>query len=328
MNVNLNSQYAVLRSSAYDINRAARAQGRVVAQLSTGTQDAEFGSGFSQTSSLVNLRSSGLRLRTLESGVVNALSYLETQAQVYQKMSNVVGRMSQLASQMVDQTKETQETDAYLQEFLELSSELSSYRTETFNGRNLMNYLDDDSSVGGAKGTSKETLPVVVSEEGKASLKITQPEVRNGFGPYGYLLGLITPSTAPKADGTGLTTVDQVIDPTQWGQKGFQSVLEDLALHIARNQSEQSQLRLNLDHIREKSFNMDAATSRIGDVDVAGELSNLVKTDLQMRGAIATKTQSNVLADSALRLLSNTDFSSPFIREARLSAGSASSLFV
>jgi flagellin-like hook-associated protein FlgL len=327
MNVNLNSQYAVLRSSAYDINRAARAQGRVVAQLSTGTQDAEPGSGFSQTSSLLNLRSSGLRLRTLESGIVNALSYLETQAQVYQKMSNVVGRMSQLASQMVDQTKNAEETDTYLQEFLELSSELSSYRAATFNGRYLMNYMDDDTGLGASKGTSKETISVAVSEEGKEPLQITQPDIRNASGPYGFLLGLITPSSAPNADGTGISTVAEVIDQGQWGQKGFEGVLDDLSQHLARNQAEQSQLRLNLDHIRERAFNMDAATSRIGDVDVAGELSTLVKTDMQLRGAIATKTQSNVLADSALRLLSNTDFSSPLIQEARLYAASASSLF-
>jgi flagellin-like hook-associated protein FlgL len=326
MNVNLNSQYAVLRSSAYDINRAAKVQGRVVAQLTTGTQDSDSGSGFSQTSALVNLRSSGLRLRTLESGIVNAMSYLETQAQVFRNMSNVVSRMSEVASQMSDQTKGPEEADAYLQEFIQLREELSSYRTATFNGRNVMNYMDDD-ALGGAKGTTRESLPVVVSDGGKTAVEITQADVRNGFGNFGYLLGMITPVTAPNADGNGISAVDEITDEGRWGQKGFQSILDDLAKLLAQNQSEQSQLRLNLDHIREKAFSLDAATSRIGDVDVAGELSSLVKTDLQLRGAIASKTQSNVLADSALQLLSNTDFATPFIREARLVAASASAIF-
>ena len=325
MNVNLNSQYAVLRSSAYDINRAAKVQGRAVAQLTTGSQDMGSGSGASQTSTLVNLRSSGLRLRTIESGVQNALSYLETQAQVFQNMSNVVGRMSQLTSQMTDPTKDTNDIEAYFKEFVELGKELSSYRMASFNGRNLMDYLDDDGN--GSPGADPETLSVVLSEGGEKSQNITQSDVRNSVSPYGYLLGMITASTAPNTDGSGISSISELTDEGLWGQKGFQSVLDDLAKRLSVNQAEQSQLRLNLDRIRERALGMDAATSRIADVDVAGELTSLVKGDLQLHSAAASKTQSNVLADSALQLLSNTDFSSPFIHEARLSAASAASIF-
>jgi hypothetical protein len=63
---------------------------------------------------------------------------------------------------------------------------------------------------------------------------------------------------------------------------------------------------------------VDAALAKVSDVDVASELSSLARTDMQLRGAIATKTQSNVFADSALKLLSSQDFASPFIQESRL----------
>jgi hypothetical protein len=48
---------------------------------------------------------------------------------------------------------------------------------------------------------------------------------------------------------------------------------------------------------------------------------------MQMRGAIATKTQSNVFADSALKLLSGQDFSTPLIREARMAAPWTAAMF-
>jgi hypothetical protein len=62
-------------------------------------------------------------------------------------------------------------------------------------------------------------------------------------------------------------------------------------------------------------------------VDVAHELASMARTDIQLRSAIATKTQSNVLADSALKILSNQDFASPLIQEARLAKASALSMF-
>jgi flagellin-like hook-associated protein FlgL len=102
--------------------------------------------------------------------------------------------------------------------------------------------------------------------------------------------------------------------------------MQDISQRMAVNQTEQSQLRLNLDRIRERMLGTDAATSRVADVDVAQELTVLARTDMQFRGAIATKTQSNVLSDSVLQILSNQDFSSPLIQEARLAAASTRSL--
>jgi hypothetical protein len=88
---------------------------------------------------------------------------------------------------------------------------------------------------------------------------------------------------------------------------------------MAQNQSEQGQLRFNLDKLRERILVTDSTLSRVSDVDVASELTTLARSDMQLRGAVATKTQSNVFADSALKLLSNQDFSTPLIQEARLS---------
>jgi len=333
MNINLNNQYAVLRSTAYDLNQVAKLQSKSVTQLAAGSKTADPTTAGVQAGSVLKLRNSGLRLRALETGVVNAMSFLETQAGVFQQMAGIVGRMSELATQMRDPSKTTEDVKNYFQEVSKLQGELSSYRMAQFNGRNLMNYLNGGSD--GTLGTVPETLSVALSQEADMTLNITQSDFATPSGPFteapfNALLGQITTVTTPNTDGGGYAdpTGDpaNLIDEVQWGQRGFDLVTQSIADRMAVNQSEQSQLRLGLDRIRERMLGTDTATSRVADVDVAQELSVLTRADMQFRGAIATKTQSNVLADSVLKILSNQDFSSPLIQESRLATASTRSM--
>jgi len=325
MNINLNNQYAVLRSAAYDLNQAVKVQSKSITQLAAGSLTADPTQAGAQGSSVLKLRNSGLRLRALETGVVNAISYLETQAGVFQQMSSVVNRMSQLAMQMRDATKSTEDLDSYMKEMSQLQDELSSYRMSQFNGKNLLNYLNGD-ALTQTQGTSPEAMPVALNENGDMSLDVTQSDVSTASGPFNSFLGQITTASTPNTDGTGYTDVASIVDETQWGQKGFELLIQDITQRMTVNQTEQAQLRLNLDRIRERMLGTDFATSQVADVDVAQELAAMSRTDIQLRGAIATKTQSNVLADSALKILSNQDFSSPLIQEARLSVASTLSM--
>jgi flagellin-like hook-associated protein FlgL len=333
MNINLNNQYAVLRSSAYDLNQVAKTQSKIITQIAAGSQTVDPTSAGVQSGSVLKLRNSGLRLRSIETGVVSALSFLEAQAGVFQQMSDVVSRMSQLTTKMRDPSKNAEDLENYFAEVSELRDELSSYRMAQFNGRNLMNYLNGS---GSTQGTVAETLSVSLNEDASSTLNVTQSDVSTQSGPFNFLLGQITPETTPNTDKSGAAdvvfpltvaeTIADFISDTLWGQAGFDLITQDIAQRMAVNQTEQSQLRLNLDRIRERMLGTDAATSRVADVDVAQELTLLARTDIQFRGAIATKTQSNVLADSALQILSNQDFSSPLIQEARLAAASTRSL--
>ena len=323
MNINLNNQYAVLRSSAYDINQVAKTQSKLITQIAAGSQTVDPTSAGVQAGSVLKLRNSGLRLRSIETGVVNAMSYLETQAGVFQQMSSVVNRMSELVDKMRDPTKNAVDVQNYFKEVTELQDELSSYRMAQFNGKNLMNYVTGN---GATQGTEPEILSVALNEDADSSLNVTQANLSASTGPFNGLLGQIPAVYAPRIAETGVAEADELLDEVQWGQTGFNVLTQDIAQRMAVNQTEQSQLRLNLDRIRERMLGTDAATSRVADVDVAQELTVLARTDMQFRGAIATKTQSNVLADSALQILSNQDFSSPLIQEARLATASTRSL--
>jgi flagellin len=310
MNVNLNTQYAVLRSSSNDLDRLLRVQAKSVSQLTTGSQAASADSP-EASGSAVKLRNAGLRLRAVESGIAGAISYLEAQSDVFQSMASVLERISELASRIKDATKSADDKNAYYAEFLELREELSSYRTAQFNGRNLMDYIS---------GAEREVLSVASSEDGVGSVNITQSDI-DAFDSVNTLIGSITAETAPyPVESWFMTGYEDFENEGNLGQTGVQNAIRDLSNLMVVNQSEQTQLRLNLDRVREKIVSTEAAVSRVSDVDVAGELSVLARTDMQLRGAIATKTQSNVFADSALKLLSGQDFSTPLIQEARMGA--------
>jgi flagellin len=327
MNISLTNQYAALRSSAYDLNKATAVQSKSIAKLAAGTLAADPTQAGEQVGSVIKLRNAGLRLRALESGVVNALSFLEAQSGVFQQMSVVVSRMNQLATQMRDATKSVEDLDGYMREASELQDELSSYRMSQFNGKNLMNYLEGDQDAG-TSGTDREVLSVALSENGDSTLEVTQSEMRSLSGPFNSFLGPITTESTPNrvAENSFAFTAADLVDEASWGQKGFDLLIQDIAQRMAVNQTEQGQLRLNLDRIRDRMLGSDVAASRVSDLDVAQELVTLSRSDIQLRGAIATKTQSNVLADSALKILANQDFASPLIQEARLAPASTSSM--
>jgi flagellin-like hook-associated protein FlgL len=267
----------------------------------------------------------------MEAGVVNAISFLEAQSSVFQRMSDAVVRMNQLMSQMSDSTKSDTERGNYFKEIQQLKAEMSSYRSAQFNGKNLLNY---------ETGSTAETLTVAFGEDGLDSAGISQSDllrtsedIRAGAlanqGSYSYftqLLGQIpVVQNLPEDDGLGVTETS-VGDENDWGQVGFDRLIQDIADRVAVNSSEQASLRLGLDRIRERMRSVDDAANRVDSVDVAQELSALTQNDMRLQGALASKTQSNVLADSALKLLFNADFPSPLIQEARLSAPSAAAL--
>jgi flagellin len=318
MSISLNDQYASLRSSAFDLNRLATTQGKRINRLSAGSAVTDPSSAGGEAGSVLKLRNAGVRLRALETGVINAISFLETQAGMFQQMSSVVNRLSQLTVLMRDAVKTDEEVQNYFEEASQLMEELSSYRTAQFNGQDLMNHIYDQNNLG-VLLSGVDQLSVALSEDGKSSATITLADSSTFSETLNTLLGRITDATTPRADLNGVRTSDDLLDQLQWGDKGFDLLIQDLSQRMALNGAEQSALRLNLDRIRDRMLGTEAATSRVADVDVAQELSALARNDMQFRGAIATKTQSNVLADSVLMILSNQDFSSPLIREARMS---------
>ena len=297
--ISLNTAYHSLRSSAQDINAQTKAKSRTVAQLSSGVAQVE--KQGAEASFVYKLRTTVARQRSAAIGMVNAISFLDAQAGALEHIHRNLARMDELATRMRNplqsgadpDTGEQPGLEAYMAEFTKLADEIWDARQASFNGKSLM-------YVTGAR----TSLQVAMSGDGRRTMDLTQSDFSTE-PTWRYLLGTTSPATAPERDPATVyvATPADVADPTVMGGVGFERLLADIANKLAVNQAERSRLEGGLAHARGAAQGTEAAAGVVGDTDVAQAVTALARTDVLTRGALAIRTQANVLSDAALRVL-------------------------
>lgn len=208
----------------------------------------------------------------------NVQSFLQTQEGAFKVADKVLSRMSELAALASDVTKNTTDVQNYWLEFDNLQSELTKLATEKFNGVPLFSAANDE-------------LVVSTSEDGTQTMSITQASI---------------------ADETSMAAViamDEVIfssqDPVQKGanSKLLQDAIQALASMRAQNGSEASRVQFAQDLLKINAINLEAANSRIIDVDVAAESSQLARFQILQQAGTAMLAQANTSQQSLVRLL-------------------------
>ena len=81
------------------------------------------------------------------------------------------------------------------------------------------------------------------------------------------------------------------------------AAIESLATLRAQNGAEQSRLTYALDMLKVNKTNLEAANSRILDVDVAEESTQLARYNILQQSGTAMLAQANQSSQSLLRLL-------------------------
>jgi flagellin len=84
----------------------------------------------------------------------------------------------------------------------------------------------------------------------------------------------------------------------------IQSAIQDLATLRANNGAEQSRLTFAADMLAVNKTNLEAANSRIIDVDVADESTKLARYNILQQAGTAMLAQANQATQSILRLIS------------------------
>jgi flagellin len=202
----------------------------------------------------------------------NAQSYLQTQDGAFQVADKVLSRMSELATLANDPTKNAGDVALYNKEFQELNKQLISLSTEEFNGVSMF-------TSGG------NILQVSTSEDGSQTLGLTQADI-NGSNIASVLL--IDPLTAASAPANTIT---------------IQNAIQDLADMRAQNGAEMSRVNFSMDMLKINEINLEAANSRIIDVDVAAESSQLARFQILQQAGTAMLAQANTSQQSLVRLL-------------------------
>ena len=263
----------------------------------------------------MKLESSINRLAGAEKNIQNAMSFLEVQDGILETVGQIVDRMSELKGLYHDVMKNASDRDSYNNEFKDLQVQLYDMSNEQFNKVSLFaRYTEADGNVPGKYNAGSQldnTLEVYISEEGDAGTKVS---VHKSMLLSALTIHLEnrTPETYENdgsnkvrfanssLDGTGF---DKPIGLADVSVGIFNAAIQNIAGLRSQNGASMSRLRFAADHVSLQRANLTAAKSRIMDVDMAGESTNLAKQTFLVQAAASMLAQANATSDVALILL-------------------------
>jgi flagellin len=222
----------------------------------------------------MKLAAAAKRQGSVSNNVGNAVSFLQTQDGALKVAGKILDRMSELKTLYEDSTKNTSDQANYDTEFKALSAQLNSITAEKFNGISLF-------------GTATKTI--YATEDLSTATSVTL----NGRNLSSTATGVGTLST----NGTvSMTTTSITLDV-------IKTAIENVATMRADNGAEQSRLGFASELLTVNKANLEAANSRIVDVDVAAESTQLARWNILVQSGTAMLAQANTSSSSALKLL-------------------------
>jgi len=218
------------------------------------------------------------RTEATNTNLSNAQSFLKTQDGGFATATKVLTRMAELTTLAQDVTKSTGDTANYQTEFAALQGQLTALSSGAFNGVSLFG--------AGSAGTS---LTVYTNEDSTTSTTITRA-------------ALAGDTSIAAAIGTAASVA--TVSGAQSATATINSAISSLATMRAQNGSESSKLKFSQEMLVTNKNNLEAANSRIIDVDVAAESTQLARFNILQQAGTAMLAQANQTAQSVLRLLS------------------------
>jgi len=281
----------------------------------------------------VSMKMAAAQKRTEATAInlANIQSYLQTQDGAFTVADKVLNRMSELTTLARDVTKNPGDVENYDKEFQNLQEQLISLNTEKFNGVPLFSgsQVFQSGSIAGA------VFDVPTSEDGSQKTLATQAPINSDPFMNMMINGFTTAKVngtkvyIPKGQATGSQVGYSLADPTtpvsvgtntisttttspggvlSYGNSAefavvSQAALERLADMRAQNGSEYSRVGFAQDLLKINAINLEAANSRIIDVDVAAESSQLARFQILQQAGTAMLAQANTSQQSLVRLL-------------------------
>ena len=217
----------------------------------------------------MKLSAAAVRQGAVATNIGNAVSLLQTQDGALKVSGKILERISELKVLYTDVTKSTSDKANYDKEFVALKAQLTANASESFNGVALFG----SDAIGN----------VAVTESGGTNVAIAARDLTNS------------------ASGVGAITA--AADLSAITQTAISTAIENVATMRATNGSEQSRLGFASELVTVNKANLEAANSRITDVDVASESTQLARWNVLVQAGTSMLAQANQSAQTALRLL-------------------------
>ncbi|MBI2815135.1 MAG: flagellin [Opitutae bacterium] len=219
----------------------------------------------------MKLSAAAVRQGAVATNIGNAVSLLQSQDGAMKVTGQVLQRISELKTLYSDVTKSASDKSNYDAEFQALQAQLISNAAEKFNGVSLFG----SSAIGN----------VNVTDDGSTTVTIAARDL----GSTGSGVGVISDTSV-----TSLASVSVA---------QISTAIQNLATMRATNGSEQSRLGFASELVTINKSNLEAANSRIVDVDVASESTQLARWNILVQAGTAMLAQANQSSQSALKLL-------------------------
>jgi flagellin len=226
------------------------------------------------------------RLGAALTNVQNAISFVQTADGFMSGITKVLSRLSELSIMAKDVTKNATDVQLYQVEFEALQQQLQdtigggavTAPIGTFNGVVLF-------------GDNPAGLTVTIGEGASQTMTISESDLQDAAGAMGILLA----QSSPPAFDVTVTTANVAGMVTE----GIQQV----ATERARLGASGSRLELAAATLGVESTNLEAAISRIRDVDVATETTRFAKNSILVQAGTAMLAQANQIPQTVLKLL-------------------------
>ena len=301
MTLSINTNPAAIKAS-FNLTQNNRNLQKSLTRLSSGkriTKPSDDAGGLAVS---MKLTSSISRTKATISNIQNSLSFGEVQDGALQAGARIVDRLAELKTLSLDVMKSDTDVENYNTEFRALQQQLHAITTETFNGVSLF-ASTTTAGVGMTFGTDKHTVSIFTSDRGAAGSVVSL----NKSALMSALTFTSLTDAANAATGSGITiaasTSATAIDIGDISVSFFTNALENIATLRAENGATMTRLQFAEDHLRLSSANLEAANSRIMDVDVATESTALAKYNILSQASAAMLAQANSSQNTALMLL-------------------------
>jgi len=264
MSVIINTNFAATQASN-NLAASNNALQKSLNRLSSGSKIVQPSDDAGGLAVAMKLSAAAKRSGAASTNIGNTLSYLQTQDGAMKVASKVLDRISELKILSEDATKNTSDIANYDVEYDALVKELEAIAVENLNGVSLF-------------GTA---LTAKVSEDGVQTVAVTNKDF------------------AAKVSGV----FSSATDLTSVTLSTVKTAIQDIATMRANNGAEQSRLTFASELLTINKANIESAASRIMDVDVAEESTQLARWNILVQSGTAMLSQANQSAQSALQLL-------------------------
>jgi len=265
-------------ASAASRNLAASTErlSQSLARLSSGSKivsPADDAAGLAQ---VIRFEAQMNRNNAVRANLGNATSFSQTQDGFLQKVQVALDRMSELSVLSQDVTKTNTDRSNYSVEFTQLQNYISDIGSKNFNGVTLF-------------ATSGEAVTI---DSDASKFTMNAVDMTSATATTG-LANIYNSSTSAI---TTTTSAASALSNVQTAIQALADMRAKVGANIQRLNMTEQQLSIS-------SENLQAASSRISDVNVAEESTRFARYNILVQTGTAMLSQANILPQSALRLL-------------------------